>query len=106
VRREDREKLLTALSFLSGPTRVEYGCISCELFQDTANPNAFRLECEWKTEADLVRHVRSEFYKQLLSLMELGAKPPRVQFHSVSGTRGLEFIQSSRSGIEKQSPRN
>jgi quinol monooxygenase YgiN len=85
-----------SLRSLLGPMRVEAGCVDCRLFQDYTNPNAFRLEAYWKTEDDLTQHVRSEVYKKLLFLMELGSEPPTIEFHAISETRGLEFIQMAR----------
>ena len=91
-----REELGRGLSSLLGPTRVEAGCVDCRLYQDVTDPNKFRLETLWRTEDDLERHVRSEGYKKLLFLMELGAEPPSIEFHEVSQTRGLEFIEEVR----------
>jgi quinol monooxygenase YgiN len=91
-----QDELGRGLRSLLGPIRVEAGCVDCRLFQDCTNPNAFRLESYWKTEDDLTRHVRSEVYKKLLFLMELGAEPPTIEFHAISQTRGLEFIQMAR----------
>jgi len=84
------------LRSLLGPMRVEAGCVECRLFQDSTNPNAFRLEAYWRTEDDLTRHVRSEVYKKLLFLMEMGAEPPTIEFHEVCKTRGLDFIHMVR----------
>jgi quinol monooxygenase YgiN len=97
------EELGRGLSSLIGPMRVEAGCVDCRLFQDFTNPNAFRLEAYWKTEDDLARHVRSEVYKKLLFLMEMGAEPPTIEFHEVSQTRGMDFIQSVRQTLERAS---
>ena len=96
ARRDNRKELQAALSFLIGPIRVESGCVSCHLYQDIVNPNSFHIECLWKSENDFVRHLRSEIYKQLLILMELGAEPPSVQFHTVSETQGMEFVHATR----------
>ena len=96
ARGENRKELQAALSFLLGPTRVESGCVSCHLYQDVLDPNGLHFECIWKTEADFVRHLRSDIYKQLLILMELSAEKPAVQFHRISGTHGLEFVHTSR----------
>ncbi len=96
ARRERREELQAGLSFLLGPMRVESGCISCHLYLDVTNPNAFHFECLWKTEADFVRHLRTENYRQFLILTELGAEPPSIQFHTVSATRGLEWVRATR----------
>jgi len=94
--RENRRKLQAALSYLLGPTRVEAGCVRCQLYQDVNDANILHFESVWKTEADLLRHLRSEIYRQLLILLELSAEPPSVQFHTVSETHGLEFVHATR----------
>lgn len=96
ARRDNRRELQACLSFLLGPTRVESGCLSCHLYQDVSNPNGFSFECLWKTEADFLRHLRSEIYKQLLILMELSAEKPTVQFHKILETQGLELVHAAR----------
>jgi quinol monooxygenase YgiN len=90
------EDLGRGLRSLLGPMRVEAGCVSCRVFQDSTDPNSFRLEACWRTEEDLTQHVRSDVYKKLLFLMEMGAEPPTIEFHEVVHTRGLEFIQMAR----------
>ena len=90
------EDLGKGLRSLVGPIRSEAGCVDCRLFQDALNPNVFQLEAYWKAEDDLERHVRSETYKKLLFLMELSIEPPMIEFHEVSQTRGMDFIQSIR----------
>jgi quinol monooxygenase YgiN len=90
------EELGRGLRSLLGPMRVEAGCIDCRLFQDSMNPGAFRLEACWRTQDDLARHVRSDVYKKLLFLIEMGAEAPTIEFHEVSQTRGMDFIESVR----------
>ena len=101
ARRENRRELQAALSFLLGPTRVEEGCLSCQLYQDVSNPNSLHFQCLWKTEADLLRHLRSDIYKQLLILLELSTESPSIEFHIVSATQGLELVHATR----RQGPR-
>lgn len=96
ARPDDRRELQAALSFLLGPVRVEAGCLSCQLYQNATNPDVFYLECAWKSKEHLIAHLRSDNYRQLLILMESGAEPPWVQFHTVSATHGLELVHSSR----------
>jgi quinol monooxygenase YgiN len=91
-----QEELGRGLRSLIGPMQSEEGCVDCRVFQDATNPNAFQLEASWMTEEDLARHVRSEVYKKLLFLMEIGSEPPTIEFHDVSQTRGMDFIQSIR----------
>jgi len=91
-----REQLRRALAAWAGPTEVEPGCLSCRILQDGDNPQAFCYEAQWKSRDDLLRHVRSQHYKRLLLLMDLGSEPPLVEFHTVAETQGLDFIQSAR----------
>ncbi|HTQ97992.1 MAG TPA: antibiotic biosynthesis monooxygenase family protein [Candidatus Acidoferrum sp.] len=96
ARMENRKELQAALSFLLGPIRVESGCVDCNLYQDVTNPDGFRFVCLWKTQADLVRHLQSEIYRQLLTLMEFSVEPPSLEFHTVTETQGLELVHASR----------
>lgn len=91
-----QEELGRGLRSLIGPMQAEEGCVDCRVLQDVTNPNAFQLEAFWRTEDDLARHVRSGVYKKLLFLMEIGVEAPTIEFHDVSHTRGMDFIQSVR----------
>ena len=90
------KQLLRALAAWAGPTAVESGCLSCRVLEETSAPQAFCYQAQWKTEDDLLRHIRTEHYKRLLALMELGTTPPLVEFHTVTETRGLAFIERTR----------
>jgi quinol monooxygenase YgiN len=92
------EELGRGLRSLLGPMRVEAGCVGCRVFQDSTNPNSFRLEALWDSEEDLTQHVRSDVYKKVLILMEMGIEPPTIEFHEVIHTRGMEFIKTARHG--------
>ena len=93
---ERREDLRRAFSARLGPTCVEPGCIGCDLYQETGNPNRFCLETRWKSDQELIRHLRSEQYRSLLILLELSSEPPLIEFHEVAETRGLELIRAVR----------
>jgi quinol monooxygenase YgiN len=90
------EELRRALTAWVGPTEVEPGCIKCRILQEANYPQVFCYGAHWKSEEDLLRHIRSEHYKRLLVLMDLGDKPPLVEFHTVDETRGLDLIERAR----------
>lgn len=96
---ERLEDLRRAFSSRLGPTSVEPGCISCDLYLDAQNPNRFCLESRWKTNQELVRHIRSEEYKHLLILLETAKEAPVIEFHDVVKTKGLEFVERLRQDI-------
>jgi quinol monooxygenase YgiN len=90
------EQLLRALAAWAGPTAVESGCLSCRILEESNDPCAYYYQAQWKTQDDLLRHIRTEHYKRLLALMELGTAPPLVEFHTVTETRGLDLIERTR----------
>jgi quinol monooxygenase YgiN len=91
-----REQLRRALAAWVGPAEVEPGCLSCRILQEDSDPQAFFFEAQWTSRDDLIRHLRSEHYKRLLALTELGSEPPLVEFHTVTETAGFELIQRVR----------
>jgi quinol monooxygenase YgiN len=93
---ERAEPLRRALSTLVGPTSSERGCLSCELYVAWPTPNTVLLECRWDTLENLVQHLRSKTYKDILQLMELGAEAPVVEFLTISERKGLEFVAEVR----------
>lgn len=101
----DKRKDLFKVLFSSlGPTRVQPGCVECRLYQDCPDRNTYYLESRWETSDDLVRHIRSDAYKRLLLLMELGPEPPSIEFFTVSEIKGLDFIKTVRQSHFQPSP--
>ena len=92
------EEMRRALTAWAGPTAVEPGCMGCEILQESLDALAFRSEARWRTEDDLLRHLRSKHYKRLLALMDLGNQPPLIEFHIVVDTQGLDLIKRARNG--------
>jgi quinol monooxygenase YgiN len=93
---EKHEELRGALRSLLGQTAVERGCTSCQLYQELSDPGVLRIESRWVTTSDLLRHIRSDTYKRMLLLMELGVAPPSIEFYMVSAFRGLDLIREAR----------
>jgi quinol monooxygenase YgiN len=91
-----RRQLARALASTMGPTQVQPGCLSCRLFLSWQEPEMFLIEAKWATEADLIRHLQSDAYKQLLLLMELSPNPPILQFYTVREVEGLDLVQKAR----------
>jgi quinol monooxygenase YgiN len=93
---EKREELRRALCSLLGQTEAERGCTSCQLYQEIPDSGVLRIESRWIATSDVLRHIRSDSYKRLLLLMELGIEPPSIEFYTVSAFRGLDLIYETR----------
>lgn len=96
ARPDNQGELGKALSSMLGPTQVEKGCLSCLLYQAWSNPNVLYMESRWETAADLIQHIRSDNYKRLILLMELGDEAPKIEFLTVTEVKGLDFIKDIR----------
>lgn len=99
VTQSKREQVRRALAAWAGPAEVEPGCMECRILQESSEAQAFRYEARWRTEDDLARHLRSEHYKRLLAVMDMGSEPPLVEFHTVAETKGLDLIERTRSAL-------
>jgi quinol monooxygenase YgiN len=93
---DKRKDLFKVLFSVLGPTQVQPGCLGCHLYRDCSDENTHYLESRWETSDHLISHIRSDAYKRLLLLMELGAKPPSIEFFTVAEIRGLDLIQAAR----------
>ena len=92
VRPERRSDLLVTMRGVLEPTRVEKGCLSYRLYEDTENKNAFVLLEEWATQEDLERHIRTDNQLRLLALMDLLSEQPELRFNTVAKTAGMELV--------------
>ena len=92
-----KQQLGRSLASFVGPTQVSPGCLSCSLSQSWTNPDELRFESRWSNEDDLIRHLKSDSYKQLLLLMELSTAPPQIEFFAVVKAQGLDLVESARS---------
>jgi quinol monooxygenase YgiN len=90
------QRLLGTLASLTGPVAVLPGCLGCTILQSCQDKNELQVQMEWESKEDLIRHLRSDTYKQLLLLMELSPKPPVIQFYAVQEFNGLDLVESAR----------
>lgn len=76
-------------------TRLEPGCIQCDLYQHVQSDSLILLE-RWQTMSDFERHVRSEEFREVLAWIDLSDTPPEIHFDTVSQSQGMELIKAIR----------
>jgi quinol monooxygenase YgiN len=91
---ERRKDFLDSARLVIEPTLIQPGCISCRLCQALNDPNAVFLVEEWESREKLDRHIKSEQYRIILSLMEFSSENPEFKINTISKTEGLEAIQT------------
>lgn len=90
----DALKIIRSIAVLSRDTP---GCLSFTIQRDIEDSDILTLQSNWKAEADLCRHVRSEEYRNLLIVVEMSLKQPEITFDNVSSSTGIETIEKIRS---------
>ena len=86
-----RAEVVRTLAAQLGPTRVQWGCRKCDLYQDVEHPEAITLVEEWESQSVLDPHLRSEDYRAVLAAIELSQEPPVIHFDTVTRRTGSEM---------------
>jgi quinol monooxygenase YgiN len=102
---EKRNEMLHALRTFLAPMSVRPGCHGCRLYQDADDENVLTCIEEWESREQLDRHVRSEEYRTLLSVMDMSTVEPEVRFDTVVRTAGLDLIEDTRQGRQQEDNR-
>jgi len=89
-------ELIRAFRLLIRQAGAEKGFITCRLSLEAENANTLCYEERWETQKDFEKQARSPRYFQILALMESATEPPSLEFHFVSETRGLEYLEALR----------
>jgi len=93
---ENRIDVINTIKSVIEPTKVLPGCQYFKLCCDVENDDQLVLLEEWHSRKDLERHVRSDDFLSILSVMDLGSEPPIPDFHTVSSTDGMALIEKIR----------
>jgi quinol monooxygenase YgiN len=95
-----RPEVLRAITAQLELTRVQPGCLRCDLYQEVENPDVIALVEEWESHADLKARLRSEEYRAILAAIELSRDEPEIHFDTVIRRGGLEVIAAARAQPE------
>ena len=93
---ENLDEALQILNSIVERIRAETGCVSCSVYQDTEMDNLIVFIEEWRNEADLQHHLRSEEYQKVLLVMEMARTRPEIRFNTIHRTNGVEYIEKAR----------
>ena len=91
-----RAEVVRTLTAQLNSTRVQPGCLRCDLYQDVENPEAITLVEEWESQGDLSLRLRSEDYRAVLAAAELSQAQPEICFDTVIRRGGLEVVVAAR----------
>ena len=91
-RKEARGTLLSMIERI----RLEEGCLSCRLYQDTMGGKALMFEQIWATEESFKKHLRSDEFRNVLLVVEMVSEPPEIRFDRISSSTGISTVMEVR----------
>lgn len=100
---EDRANAIRTIKTTIGPTKVKPGCLACSLYDHVDNDDELLLLEKWSSQKHLEEHIASTQYNLILEVIELAIEKPVTEFHTISTSTGMEFIEACRLGGVKSS---
>jgi len=94
---QKRDEALKIVRSVTEQCRDYPGCLFSYMYGDLQEKNVLVLEELWKSEEDLNHHFRSEEYRNLLLVLEMGSKKPEIRFDTIASSTGIEMIEKARS---------
>ena len=94
----DRLDILKTIHTIIGPTAVRKGCLHCGLYSNSQNDDELTLVEKWASQQYLEKHVRSDDFRKILTVMETAKRKPEINFITVGSKAGLELVEKIRSG--------
>lgn len=92
---DKRADLVLVGRTVAAASRLEPGCMSYRLYQDTDNENEFVFVEEWESDAALQQHFASSHVAEFLQAIRATiVAPPDVKFHSIASSRDLADVTS------------
>jgi len=96
VQAHRRMEFLDAARMIIEPMLVLPGCKSCRISQDLNDIDIAILVEEWQSKEDFERHIRSDEFRIILSMMELSSEKPEVEIATIANIEGFEAIERIR----------
>jgi quinol monooxygenase YgiN len=95
---EKRQAILEILRTIEHRTRRKLGCMECGVYERQGDgADAILYLEEWSSKEDLYRHIKSDSYILVLTVMEFASQKPEIYFLEIPETDRLELIKALRS---------
>ena len=93
---QDRTNAIRTIQSTIGPTKARQHCLTCSLYSHVDNDDELLLLQKWESDEALERYLTSPSYHTLIEGLELSYEEPIVEFHTVSGSTDLDYVEKIR----------
>ena len=73
---EKQKEVVRTIRRILEPTRAETGCVDIQCSRDIEHDNTLIIQEQWASREDFERHVRSDDYRVMLSVLESASEEP------------------------------
>lgn len=92
-----RDELIRVAQTVAAASRVEAGCISYRIYEDTEIENEFVFVEEWESQEALNGHFQSAHIAEFMQAIPgTVTAPPDVKFHTIASSIDLADIAAAR----------
>lgn len=93
---EKRAELVRVGLAVAAASRLEPGCISYRLYEDTENENEYVFVEEWESDQALRQHFASTHVAVFLQAIQATiVAPPDVKFHTIASSMDLADVTTA-----------
>jgi quinol monooxygenase YgiN len=92
----NRDAVLDILRSVIDLIMGQPGCLGCACYEEHDGSRAVLYVEQWASKEALHRHIRSNLYRRVISVMELADKAPEIRFFEVAQPMGMELIETLR----------
>lgn len=89
-----QKEALEILQSVGKALTLKHDFVSSTAYKLYGEDNTILYIEQWKTKEALYRHIQSDLYRRILTVMELAKEPPDISFSEFE--EGLELIQALR----------
>lgn len=100
---DQQSEALEILKSISEQTQFKPGCVSSRLYLGVGEVRGIMIEELWMNEKDLMCHLRSDAYRQVLLVIEMSKDPPDIRFETIAHCSGVETIAKARTPCRRRS---
>ena len=93
---EKQSEALDVLGSVSTQIQSERSCISSRLYRGVDEVRAIMVEELWDNDEDILQHLRSDEFRQILLVIEMAEEHPEIRFDTIGNSSGFETIENAR----------
>ncbi len=93
---DKQSEAIDILNSVSARVQFDPSCFSSRIYRDVDEVRTIMVEELWANEEDILRHLKSDAYHQVLLVIEMAEEPPEIRFDTIAHSSGVEIIENAR----------